>query len=237
MTSGLILSTNFTDTTKHRRCFLGASSADLKQTNKQTNKQTKKHQGVRKSLIHQNKSSLAPWESNNWYWACWPIQPQNERDGRSQRWRNKLQLHKHFCHFCRHPNNQEQCNNSRKRSMENCSTIKSFTIYHLWYPPVYTARPFTAYFSGFSWHWKNTGNDSHKADPERSSSTYTYKGNPSLTSEEWLPLILSTEAWLPSSMQSRDKRYWVYVKVFSLLQTIILHSDDYRSLSSDSDSY
>lgn len=40
------------------------------------------------------------------------------------------------------------------------------------------------------------------------------------TSEEWLPL--STEAGLPSSMQSCDKRYWVYFKVFSLLQTIIL---------------
>lgn len=43
MTSGLILSTNFTDTTKHRWCFLGASSADL-------NKQIKTHQKVRKTL-------------------------------------------------------------------------------------------------------------------------------------------------------------------------------------------
>lgn len=97
MTSGLILSTNFTDTTKHRWCFLGASSADL-------NKQIKTHQKVRKTLTQLNKNSLATCENNKEYWVCRPTQSQNEWDDLSQRPRKKLQLHKHFYHFCRHRN-------------------------------------------------------------------------------------------------------------------------------------
>lgn len=201
MTSGLILSTNFTDTTKHRWCFLGASSADTKQTNKNASGSEKNPHTAKQEFS----SSL--WEQQS-------IQ---------------------FVDLDSHRMSEMICLKDQERSC-NCTSIfvipadtltangtipenivwktaapsGSFSIYCLWYPPGDTVRPFTAYFSGISWHHNNTGNDSHKADPESSCSSHTYNGNSSSTSEKWLLLLLSTEARLPSRKQACNKRCCVY---------------------------
>jgi len=179
---------------------------------------------VRKFLIQQNKSSLVPWESNNWYWACWPTQPQNERDSHSHRSRNKLQLHKHFYNFCRHPNSQEQYNNSRKCNVENCSTIRSFNIYYLWYPPRDTARPFMAYFSGFSWHHKNIGNDSHKAGPERSKFNLHLQRQPILNQRGMT--ATHPQHWCMITIQHAI----LWQETPSLFQSFLIASNYYTSL-------